>query len=854
MAEKRLALDQIPSAVPGSGTDRTRQIASIVKVDGPNGEGALAVLPGTTLAFSLPVAGKVTMFASLHHLSSGAANLPTSINLSIRVDGVDHIVAANTLDIGVPGPSYAIGAAGSYAENMLAGPHTFAIAVSGNGTVVSSVTQPTTLIIDYPEELVGGGGAGDANLVKVDAVGSGDIALTAGLTTVPGTPIAFSLERSKTVMFAGYATVFATTFADCFLILRVDGVDYRGSEFHLLAGGVGDIEVSRALVLGAGPHTAELVATMPSGAGASIYTAAGGAPGYISAIYATGGGGTTIGDAATFQKTDVVKTDGIFSTVSLVFVAVPGTSIAFNLVEAQVVDFTAYGTSPDGGFGETTAFGIRVDGVDYPGTFAYSVGGEQHGVFVNRALSLAAGAHTAEVIIRFPGGGGSARLLSNVDFPTVLTALYNQPVFGAGSLTSQEAVTAGAPGSFYSNPLITYDLVPGTLVTIDLIVPQTVFFNAVGCGHIDGANRSNTQIGIRIDGINYDGGYEQTYGLGSFVSGTLVASKAIALGVGIHTAQIVIRRIGGSSADIWTESPGDKPARLTALYTNPQELVDLGIGTLANQEAENTTGVATTNATTTYALIPATLVTVTVPVAQVVKFSGFASVFGAGTSGIDAQLGVRIDGIDYNGTVSEEGRFIIEPTQGLGIYVEKAISLAPGSHTAQLVVRQSTGATGIARVFNSVDKPTRLTAIYTAPQDIVTTILDHAKDDTSGGFVTASAAPVIIPSPSVAFTQLAVGDVEAHLTATAYFNGAFRVRANTFLVLDGVTFIKVGYAGVDGVVAGGQACGGVAVFPAVALGAHTIQAALATEDPFGATILRGVGLTQAPLTITVRHN
>jgi hypothetical protein len=462
-----------------------------------------------------------------------------------------------------------------------------------------------------------------------------------------------------------------------------------------------------------------------------------------------------------------------------------------------------------------------------------------------------AGAHSVSIIVRKGGGTANVDLPATADAPISLTALYTEPAFGAGSLTSQEAVTAGAPGSFYSNPLATYDLVPGTLVTIDLIVPQTVLFNAVGCGHLDGANRSNTQIGIRIDGINYDGGYEQTYGLGSFVSGTLVASKAIALGVGIHTAQIVIRRIGGSSADIWTESPGDKPARLTALYTNPQELVDLGIGTLANQEAENTTGVATTNATTTYALIPATLVTVTVPVAQVVLFEGMATA-GTPDSAYNTQLGIRIDGIDYHGQSVRAG--VILAVDRAGVSVTKSLQLAPGSHTAQLLVRQAAATSDDAAIVNSVNEPTRLTAIYTAPQDIVTTILDHAKDDTSGGFVTASAAPVIIPSPSVAFTQLAVGDVEAHLTATAYFNGAFRVRANTFLVLDGVTFIKVAYAGVDGVVSGGQACGGVAVFPAVAIGAHTIQAALSTEDPFGATILRGVGLTQAPLTITVRHN
>lgn len=135
---------------------------------------------------------------------------------------------------------------------------------------------------------------------------------------------------------------------------------------------------------------------------------------------------------------------------------------------------------------------------------------------------------------------------------------------------------------------------------------------------------------------------------------------------------------------------------------------------MSSQEAEDITGVATVNGTTVYALIPGTAILLNLLATQTVLFEGLATI---GLSGsYNAQLGIRIDGIDYNGTGTRVSSSSANDRSS--IVVHKSVLLVAGVHTAQLVLRQAIAAAGNAATLNSVDLPTRLTAIYmgaTAP-------------------------------------------------------------------------------------------------------------------------------------------
>lgn len=858
MAEKRLSPDQIPAGGgPATGSDKTREIVSVSRTSGPFGTpGVPTVIPGLSLPLTLPLSGKVSIHASLSCSSITTLNLPASIQLYIRVDGVDHCVFSSVLNIGAPGFTYALSAAGVWAETLSAGPHTFELAVTGNCTVYGTAANPATLVVDYPQDLVGGGGAGDANLVKVDAVGIADLFLTGVNVLIPGTAIAFSLTQTKTVDFTGYATFFGATFSDMFMDLVVDGVTYPGSSFHSGAPSspYGSIDASRALVLTAGPHTASLVARQTGGAGGQVFIAAGAAPPYLSAVWATGGGGTTTGQATVLIKEEA-STVAPFTTVSLPFVVVTGSTLAFSLLESKVVELIAqFPCQGIFALASDIAFGLRIDGIDTPVMkWSQDNAGQVEHVEFTHVLDLAPGLHTISIIAKSNSSPYAVTIPASSDHPIKLTAVYSQPVFGVGTLEKQEAENITGVSTTNATPI--YALIPGTALAINLLVDQVVLFEGLACANPFSV-AFNTQLGVRIDGVDYHGTAVGWHTIYPMFSESLVVHKAIPLASGSHTAQLIMRQDsagGGFTAVI--ENSVDKPSRLTAIYTRSEEIIDLGVAALTRAEAENVTGVATTAPSPTYVPIPGTSIIFALPISQAVLFEGLATL---GVSGaFNGRLGLRVDGLDYNGDSARFASFSGNDESALT--VSKSLVLAPGSHTVQLLISQAIATGGSALVFNSADKPTRLTVIYTDPEEVVKSFLDYARDDTSGAFSTASAAPVIIPSPTVSFTQHKAGDVEAHLSCVSPINGAFRTRANTWLVLDGTTFIKVAYCSVDGVTSYGLPSGGVAVFPAVAIGSHTIRAALSTEDPFGATVLREfvnafTPNVSAPLTITVRHN
>jgi hypothetical protein len=184
------------------------------------------------------------------------------------------------------------------------------------------------------------------------------------------------------------------------------------------------------------------------------------------------------------------------------------------------------------------------------------------------------------------------------------------------------------------------------------------------------------------------------------------------------------------------------------------------------QEVKNAGGTATTNATTTYALIPNTLISLVLPSTQYVIFDGFATMDTPSNS-YNTQLGVRIDGVDYDGTAIKTG--VLFNTNDLGgLTVAKGLLLGAGTHTAQLVLRKSSG-TGSAEVVNSALQPSYLRAIYTSPNAItplteVVVESDSASDTTSSTSLVATAA-------TVSFSISASSVVRASAFTTAVANG-----------------------------------------------------------------------------------
>lgn len=870
MAEKRLANDQVPVAGPGTGIDHTREIASITKTDANFSAGSPTVITGMTINLILPIAGKVVVHGAAQYRSN-YYNHPTSGVLLIRIDGIDYLVANDTLDIGVIGPSYAIKLDGLYAANMSAGPHTFELVHYSNGYLEISPTTPAVLVVDYPVELVGAGGAGDANLVVLDIETAGGVdAYSVNATSiyapVPGTLLPFNLPQAKGVMFEGIATARrnAANRTNVQIGIRIDGVDYNGSApgHHAADFAETTLSVSKVASLGTGPHTAELIFRRidPTSGDANITTDAT-KPARLSAVYATGGGGSTTGQATVLVKEEA-STTAPFSTISLSFVVMTGSTVTFNLLETKVVELIAqFPCQGIFALASDIAFGLRIDGVDTP-VMKWSqdnAGQVEHVEFTN-VLSLLAGLHTISIVAKSNSSPYAVTVPASSDHPIKLTAVYSQPVFGVGSLAKLEVENIVSGDTLNSLAVGTYADVPLTTIAFTLLVDQVVYFSGEGYAFRDDAQlgKQNTQLGISIDGVDYHGTAADTATLGEYLSCPVTVTKAVALLSGSHTVKLRFRRHqAGNSASARLIIDADHPVRLTGLYTNPEEIIDLGIGALKKEEVQNATGTATINSTTTYSLVPGTVISFAIPIAQDVYFHGVGTA--KQTTDLNTQIGIRIDGIDYDGSTAVHDTFFAITDVEADVSVAKAISLAPGSHTAQLLIRKTPAVLGDAQLLNGTDRPTRLIALYTDPEEVVKSFLDYARDDSSGTFSTASAAPVLIPSPVVTFTQLKVGNVEAHLTCVSAQNGAFRTRANTWLVLDGTTFVKVAYAGLDGITLYGVPSGGVAVFPSVGVGVHTIKAALSTEDPFGANVMRDfinifTPNVSAPLTITVRHN
>jgi hypothetical protein len=174
-------------------------------------------------------------------------------------------------------------------------------------------------------------------------------------------------------------------------------------------------------------------ASFGGGGGAMIGGGGGGGPGPAGPQGQVGPVGPVgpAGPAATGVVDFVVKTDGdFFLAPTAVFVPVPGTLITFTQGTDGVVVFLVEAVLGDEVPGLSNGqIGVRVDGVDFPLVARQNAGiGSEFFVPANSSWSmdLAAGSHTAEVVLRsdlalpFPLGG-SVVVQANPTIPLAFT-------------------------------------------------------------------------------------------------------------------------------------------------------------------------------------------------------------------------------------------------------------------------------------------------------------------------------------------------------------------------------------------------------------------------------------------------
>jgi hypothetical protein len=276
-----------------------------------------------------------------------------------------------------------------------------------------------------------------------------------------------------------------------------------------------------------------------------------------------------------------LKTVEIVSTTPLnpipvaVITPIPGTLINFTLPLDQEVMLLGTGTYENTGAGDVSAdFGFRIDGST--DIFLAAAGMQTSGrneipFTLHKAIALLAGAHTAEIITR-ENISATSLVRGTATNPTVMTAFYVEPIAVVASMIRQEAISQ-AGGSFVTTST-TFLPVPNTQITIDLSVAQTVFLLAHATK--DAFFFWGDQLGIRVTSpgptvTDFHGTRVNAGGAALGADTTLVAQKALSLGPGSHTVEMIFRSTAGfNSARIFTNTV--TPAILTALYTNPEEV------------------------------------------------------------------------------------------------------------------------------------------------------------------------------------------------------------------------------------------------------------------------------------------
>jgi len=442
---------------------------------------------------------------------------------------------------------------------------------------------------------------------------------------------------------------------------------------------------------------------------------------------ATGSGGGGLKMEASEAEDSV---SGSHTTASAAL-AGTGISTMFTLTEPQTVlvvgQATAQSTAPGTPAATRLGFFHTAPGpviTPHEGTATEETvggGGAPHNqaVFVSKALiTLPAGTHTIELAIA-AFGGGTAKILADATHPARITVYLGRPIFGVGALDKVESIANG--GGQHEETTQVFSVVPGTTLNFTLQQQQTVLVQAYGTCQHDTAQgggpnnkKINSQIGLRIDGTDYEGTshvYDQdglTIG-GEDDRAGLSVHKAITLLAGAHTVDVVLRKAeakAGNEASLLTTA--DHPVVVSAVFTKPETFPQaLGF-------VKASTMVTSDHAIGGSSVVPGSDVTFTLTVVQDVLIKGqTAGIFGNAFAGqcecflrhtfdpggadviTDYKIGKQFG--------SDGGDFLAESTGAAGEFL---VSLAVGTH--KLEIFASGG-------FSSIAQPIQTIAIAKEP-------------------------------------------------------------------------------------------------------------------------------------------
>lgn len=273
MAEKRLALDQVPFTSGGGGAS-VFQSVTYERTTGPVGGDVTPV--GQTTFIPVGGAGATLINFTLQNDSAvyfaayGTAHpgSGSETDIGIRIDGTTDYTGTATVHIS-GGTEYG-GNTCTLALPMTSGAHTaevvFRTNAGGIGQLDSSATRPTRISAAWMDPVYGVG-----SLTKLQSIVAGVPGSTFPypgpppyniFLPVPGSQIGFTLPVNQTVYFSGVGTATGAAFGGWTgtqIGLRVDGNDYPGNDTgNLDANGRDCLAVSYALDLTSGPHVAEL--------------------------------------------------------------------------------------------------------------------------------------------------------------------------------------------------------------------------------------------------------------------------------------------------------------------------------------------------------------------------------------------------------------------------------------------------------------------------------------------------------------------------------------------------------------------------------------------------------------------
>lgn len=420
--------------VGGSNNGLALAFADILFTGGLQGiaSGTFVDVTGVTITFVLPVAGTVQFFASATALADPFTQ-GNFLGLGINVNGTDYS-GGGTGEQGfnVEGGGILVTSGFTSGDSITlykvlslpAGSYTVRLRALGSGALESSVNFPTKLTAVFP--VVTGDVAAASPLATQEAVANGGGSFSpASIVFQPfGPVINISLPGTQTVDFAGFGSIAAAVAAGATnegqLGVRIDGVDYPGTVVSVnLTGGTArsDIEASvvfKSIALGAGPHTAQLVARDVGGGSSTSVETTVDQPAYLRAIYTV--------PQAVFPSGDVVaESDSASDTTGSTSFVASAATVTINLTSQSMIQARAFTTGVASGGGndyQAVAIALRIDGVTYTEqrseSFGNSVGPNKNPMAVFKDIVLLPGLHTITLMFReLPNAATASGVIEN---------------------------------------------------------------------------------------------------------------------------------------------------------------------------------------------------------------------------------------------------------------------------------------------------------------------------------------------------------------------------------------------------------------------------------------------------------